>query len=95
MCAMTGYQHLIVKGEDFRLLLGENSIITYTFGTRTAKHNFCKTCGIKSFYIPRSHPNGISVNFRCVDQSGFENIDRKAFDGQNWEANIKKLKEQT
>lgn len=91
MCDKTGFQHLIVDAEDFQLLTGADAITTYLFGTRTAKHTFCKHCGIKPFYHPRSHPEGISVNLRCVDQSGFEQITFEDFDGQNWEENIEGL----
>ncbi len=93
ICDMTGYLHLIVKAEDFRLLTGEDNLTTYTFNTHTAKHTFCKTCGVKPFYKPRSHPEGISVNFRCVEKSGFDTITSEGFDGQNWENNVKKLRE--
>jgi len=88
MCDMTGFLHLIVEAEDFRILSGADNITAYTFNTHTAKHTFCKTCGVKPFYTPRSHPNGISVNFRCVDQSGFKSVTSKDFDGQNWEDNV-------
>lgn len=91
MCAKTGYQHLIVDKTDFKLLTGEKNQTSYRFGTHTANHLFCQCCGIKAFYAPRSHPDGVSVNLRCVDQSGFENIEFKPFDGQNWEENIEKL----
>ena len=93
MCDMTGFLHLIVEAEGFRLLSGADNITTYTFNTHAAKHTFCKTCGIKPFYTPRSHPDGISVNFRCVDKSGFGFVTSKDFDGQNWEDNIAALRE--
>ena len=93
ICNMTGFLHLIVAAEDFRLLTGADNIRTYTFNTHAAKHTFCKTCGIKPFYTPRSHPEGISVNFRCVDQSGFDTVTSEDFDGQNWENNIEALRE--
>ena len=92
ICAMTGFLHLIVPKSRFRLLKGEEALTTYIFNTGTAKHLFCKHCGIKSFYIPRSHPDGVSVNLNCVDQSGFEDIKVIPFDGQNWEENIGDLK---
>jgi hypothetical protein len=95
MCAKTGYQHLIVTAEDFRQLSGQGQLRTYTFNTHTAKHYFCKTCGIKPFYVPRSHPDGMSVNLRCVEQDGFDRITFEEFDGQNWEANIRDLHEKT
>ena len=71
MCHRTGYLHLIVPKERFSLLTGKRKLTTYTFNTETAKHLFCSVCGIKSFYVPRSHPDGYSVNFRCLDPEGF------------------------
>ena len=67
MCNRTGYLHLIVTADRFRIVQGEDALTTYTFNTRTAKHLFCATCGIKPFYVPRSHPDGWSVNARCID----------------------------
>lgn len=92
ICSRSGYLHLIVPRSDFKLLQGEDNLTTYTFDTHEAKHLFCKTCGIKSFYIPRSHPDGYSVNLRCLDQSKFHSITVELFDGRNWEQNIHKLK---
>ena len=66
---------------------------TYTFGTHTAKHHFCKTCGIHAFYEPRSHPGQIDVNVRCLDDP--KDIARFAiepFDGRNWEDNVEKIR---
>ena len=83
---MTGYLHLIVPASRFRLLRGVDALTTYTFNTGTAKHLFCRHCGIKSFYVPRSNPDGFSVNLRCVDQSMFTKVSVEPFDGQNWEA---------
>jgi hypothetical protein len=92
ICSKSGYLHLIVPAKKFHLVSGEESLTTYTFGTGVAKHHFCKVCGIKSFYVPRSNPNGFSVNFRCVD--GAENLKCtiKPFDGQNWEKHAAELK---
>ena len=74
ICGPTAYQHLIVPRERFRLLRGEESLSTYTFGTRTARHLFCRSCGVKSFYVPRSHPDGVSVNARCLTPGTVESI---------------------
>lgn len=67
ICRMTGFLHLIVPASRFRLLAGEDVLAEYRFNTGTARHRFCRHCGIKSFYIPRSHPDGIDVNVRCLD----------------------------
>jgi len=85
MCSKSAYLHLIVPAADFRLLSGEEQLATYTFNTGVAKHRFCKTCGVKSFYVPRSNPDGFSVNLRCVDPATLEHVTYEDFDGQNWE----------
>jgi hypothetical protein len=70
ICAKTGYLHLIASEEDFTLLSGGGDLTEYSFGSGTAKHLFCRHCGIKSFYVPRSHPDGYSVNWRALDDVG-------------------------
>jgi hypothetical protein len=92
ICSKSGYLHLIVPKADFTLLSGADNLTTYTFDTHEAKHLFCQTCGIKSFYIPRSHPDGISVNARCLDESTIRSMEITPFDGKNWEANVHKLR---
>lgn len=88
ICRMTGYLHLIVPKSHFRLIAGEDMLTSYTFNTRAAKHLFCGICGIKSFYVPRSHPDGYSVNFRCLDAEEFRSVLTTEFDGRNWEQHI-------
>lgn len=92
ICSRSGYLHLIVPKSKFKLLDGEFNLITYTFDTHEAKHLFCKTCGIKSFYIPRSHPNGVSVNARCLDKGTVKSMKIETFDGLHWEESIHTLK---
>ncbi|MBL4802440.1 MAG: GFA family protein [Emcibacter sp.] len=91
LCTMAGFLHLIVKKEDFTLLQGQDNLTLYQFNTHTAQHFFCKICGIKSFYIPCSHPDGYSVNVNCLDHSTIKHMITKDFDGQNWEDNIEKI----
>ena len=69
MCSRSAYLHLIVAADEFRLLSGADDLVEYSFGTGVAKHRFCRHCGVKSFYVPRSHPDGYSVNARCLDPS--------------------------
>ena len=85
ICSMVGYLHLIVPKSDFRLLQGQTELTTYTFNTAVAQHYFCRCCGIKSFYVPRSHPDGISVNVRCLDDTSGFDMKVEPFDGRNWE----------
>ena len=85
MCAKSGYLHLMVPKERFKLLAGGDVLTTYEFNTKTAKHRFCSVCGIKSFYVPRSHPDGYSVNARCLDHGTIEEMTVVPLDGRNWE----------
>ena len=85
MCGKVGFLHLIVPKDRFKLLSGADALTTYTFNTQVAKHLFCATCGVKSFYIPRSHPDGVSVNARCIDAGSIESMTVIPFDGRNWE----------
>lgn len=85
ICARSGYLHLIVPKSRFKLLSGTDSLTTYRFNTGTAKHFFCSVCGIKSFYVPRSHPDSYSVNARCLDAGTVEAMSVTPADGKNWE----------
>lgn len=91
ICRMSGWLHLLVAREDFELLEGEDDLALYQFNSGIARHYFCKNCGIKSFYVPRSHPHGVSVNVNCLDRDGINSITITPFDGANWEKNIHKL----
>jgi hypothetical protein len=86
MCAKTGFLHLIVPHDHFRLLGGESELSSYRFGTGAAQHLFCRTCGIRSFYQPRSHPESWSIDFRCLDEGHGLVAEIEAFDGRNWDA---------
>ncbi len=80
ICRMTGFLHLIVPAARFRLLQGADALTEYTFNTGTAKHRFCRHCGVKSFYVPRSHPDGYSVNVRCLEPGTVQRVDIRLFD---------------
>jgi hypothetical protein len=85
ICSKSGYLHLIVTKSSFTLLSGADALTTYEFNTNTAKHLFCSVCGIKAFYVPRSHPDGYSVNARCLDEGTVEHMNVTRSDGKNWE----------
>ena len=93
ICSKFGYLHLIVKSEQFRLISGGGDLTTYTFNSGVAKHYFCAHCGVKSFYIPRSHPDGVSVNARCIDSGTVESMTVTPFDGRNWESARSQLRD--
>ena len=88
ICSKKGFLHLIVPPEQFELLRGKDDLTTYQFNTRTAKHTFCKHCGIHPFYVPRSDPDKIDVNVRCLDNIDLAAVSPKRFDGKHWEAAI-------
>ena len=90
ICSKSGYLALIVPGDRLTLKAGEESLAEYTFNTGIAKHLFCKSCGIKSYYVPRSHPDGVNVNARCLDPGTVQEMTIKQFDGQNWERHYPK-----
>ena len=92
ICSASGFWHLIVPRQRFKLLRGEDALTEYTFGTGVARHLFCHTCGVKSFYVPRSNPDGYSVNARCLDRATVASITVEPFDGRDWEASAGALR---
>jgi hypothetical protein len=86
ICRMTGFLHLIVPAARFRLLADEDALVDYRFNTGTARHRFCRHCGIKSFYVPRSHPDGIDVNVRCLDDGTIAALTVTPFDDADRDA---------
>lgn len=85
ICAKTGFIHLIVPESRFRLLGGGEALTTYQFNTGIARHLFCRVCGVKPFYRPRSNPDGWSVNLRCLDEAAGLEVSIGEFDGRHWE----------
>ena len=90
VCSKAGFLHIIVPKGKFALLQGSTELTEYTFNTGVAKHYFCRTCGVKPFYIPRSNPDGIDVNLRCLDERP-KKVNIVSFDGVNWEQNAHTL----
>jgi len=86
MCTKKGFLHLIVEPAAFELLQGGDELTTYRFNTGVAKHTFCRHCGIHPFYVPRSHPDKIDVNVRCLEGVDVSLLAPRPFDGRNWEA---------
>ena len=91
MCSKAGFLHVIVPEDRFQLLAGADRLIGYSFNTGVARHLFCSTCGIKSFYRPRSNPDGWSVNARCLDDYATLHLSIEPFDGRDWEAHGSRL----
>jgi len=91
ICQKSGYLHLIVPANRFKLICGEEDLLEYRFHTGVARHLFCSVCGIKSFYVPRSHPESFSVNLNCIDLPDEVDVTVEEFDGRNWSKNRKNL----
>lgn len=92
MCTKSGFLHYIVDRDRFELLCGIESISEYRFNTGVAVHTFCSVCGIKPFYTPRSHPDRIDINLRCLDGDAIERFQVRQFDGRNWEDSIDSIR---
>jgi hypothetical protein len=86
ICTKKGFLHLIVPRKNFQLESGADNLTTYQFNTGVAHHTFCKTCGIHAFYTPRSDPEKIDVNVRCLDAIDLATLRPVPFDGKNWES---------
>ena len=69
VCEPYDYQHLFIKHEDFDLISGDQDISSYKFGTKNAEHLFCKICGIKSFYQPRSGWTTVAISGASPQQA--------------------------
>ena len=95
ICRMSGYLHLIVPAARFRLLRGEDSLSEYRFNSGTARHLFCRRCGVKSFYVPRSNPDGYSVNLRCLDRATLAEVIVEPFDDNDRAAAEAKIRDRS
>jgi hypothetical protein len=85
ICTRKGFLHLIVPAGRFQLLAGAEALSTYTFNTGVARHQFCRYCGVHPFYVPRSDPDKVDVNARCLDGVDLATLEVTPFDGRNWE----------
>ncbi len=92
ICRKKGILHIIVQPDRFKLLAGDEHLTTYRFNTGQAIHRFCARCGIHPFYTPRSHPDSIDINVRCIDDAPWDTLRIEPFDGANWEDNIDALR---
>jgi len=88
ICTKKAYLHWTIERDTFRLLTPIDQLATYSFNTGVAQHHFCPRCGVASFYIPRSEPDKIDVNLRCVEGIDPSSLEFEYFDGQNWEASF-------
>jgi hypothetical protein len=95
ICRMSGYQHLIVPRARFRLLRGSDSLTEYRFNSGVARHLFCRHCGVKAFYVPRSNPDGYSVNARCLERGTILHVEVEPFDDNDRTASEARLRDRS
>jgi hypothetical protein len=67
MCKRRNALMVKVHESKFELLSGADSLAEYQFNTLTARHFFCKTCGIYPFHRKRVTPDNFGVNVHCLD----------------------------
>ena len=53
--------------DSVTILQGADNLTLYTWGTQTAKHYFCKTCGIYTHHRRRANPQECGVNLGAID----------------------------
>ena len=88
ICTKKGFLHLIVPPAQFQLQSGEEELVSYRFNTQAANHRFCRVCGIHPFYVPRSDPDKMDVNVRCLEGVEVAALKPVQFDGKHWESAI-------
>jgi hypothetical protein len=91
ICRRKGAIWQAVDSERFRIVSGQEDLGLYQFGTKTAKHFFCRNCGVSTFSNPRIAPDRWAVNLRCVEDVDLGALKIVPFDGQNWEQSAQAL----
>mmetsp|Transcript_30491 Transcript_30491/g.42063 ORF Transcript_30491/g.42063 Transcript_30491/m.42063 type:complete len:136 (+) Transcript_30491:130-537(+) len=90
ICKMKANVHFVVPKDQFRIVKGEDELTEYRFNTKQARHLFCKHCGVQSFYVPRSNPDGYGITLGCVDEGTIKSVEIVEYDGVNWESQFEK-----
>ena len=83
-CARRGAVAVTAPLDGVTVVKGADNLTLYQWGTRTAEHWFCKTCGIYTHHRRRSNPNEYGVNAACLDGVNPRHLDPVAWsDGVN------------
>src|SRR5581483_7099435 len=85
LCRRKGALWHPATDSELRITAGEADLALYQFGTKTAKHYFCKHCGINPLTRPRLDPSRWAVNIRCLDGLDLAAVKVVAFDGEHWD----------
>ncbi|NYT81584.1 GFA family protein [Alcaligenaceae bacterium] len=84
-CRRKGFLLSFVPAEQFTLLQGEDSLVSYRFNTHQIEHRFCRHCGTQPFAMG-TNPDGSAVravNLRCVPSIDLGSLELQHFDGAN------------
>ncbi len=82
LCEKRGAVTVSARIEDLTFLTGEENLSLYQFHTKTAKHYFCKTCGIYTHHQRRSNPAHFGINVTCLENvSPFDFREVPVWDG--------------
>jgi hypothetical protein len=74
ICRRKNALMLKVHESKFQLLAGADSLTEYQFHTKTARHYFCKVCGIYPFHRKRITPDSFGINVYCLQDFDPEGI---------------------
>ncbi len=66
-CARRAAPNISVPLSALRVVKGADSLSCYQWGTGTAKHYFCRVCGIYTHHQRRSNPEEYGVNLGCIE----------------------------
>lgn len=84
ICRMRGAVAVSAPLDGIEFLQGEENLTLYRFGTGTARHYFCATCGIYTHHQRRSNPNEFGINVSCLEAvSPFDFTEIPVHDGGN------------
>lgn len=70
-----------IAPEEIKINVEDDALATYEFGSRVAKHHFCKKCGIYPFHQTLRKPGHYRVNIGCVDGVDSLSLPFEVFDG--------------
>ncbi|MBC8258644.1 MAG: GFA family protein [SAR324 cluster bacterium] len=72
-----------IAAEKIMIDIEAGALGLYEYGTKTAKHYFCKRCGIYPFHQSRSQPGDYRVNLGCLEGVDPFKLEEIFFDGKN------------
>lgn len=72
-----------IAPDDLEITAEEDALGLYQFGSHTAKHFFCKNCGIYTFHETIRKPGHYRANIGCLEGIDSTMLDFEVFDGKH------------